>query len=88
MSVANPPPPQPVAPPATALRYLGVLFNPSGERLLLLADGEAVVTATVGTALPNGFVVQSVANDAVRLAHAPTGTAIDVPLPTVARSQP
>lgn len=83
-----PPPPQPAAPPVSALRYLGVLFNPNGERLLLLADGEAVVTAQPGAALPNGYVVQSVALDAVRVAHPPTGAAIDIALPHAARQKP
>lgn len=81
-------PPPAAAPPVTALRYLGALFNPNGERLLLLADGEVVVTAQPGTALPNGYVVQSVALDAVRVAHPPTGAAIDISLPSVVRGKP
>lgn len=82
------PPPPVAAPPVTALRYLGALFNPNGERLLLLADGEMVVTAQPGTALPNGYVVQSVALDAVRVAHPPTGAVIDISLPSVVRGKP
>lgn len=96
--VAAPPPasllvptPAPVPPtpqaPQQALRYLGFFSSPAGATVVLLADGEASFPVTVGTQLPNGYVVQSLGPDAVRLLYAPTATTVDIPLPAAAASR-
>ena len=65
------------------MRSLGYLRSPSGENLVLLADGEAFVSVSVGIRLANGYVVQAIGQDAVRLLYPATGTLADVPIPPI-----
>lgn len=81
--VSAPPSAPPVA-PQQALRYLGFFSSPAGQTVLLLADGEVALPVSVGTLLPNGYVVQSLGPEAVRLLYAPTATTVDIPLPAAA----
>jgi hypothetical protein len=54
---------------------------------VLLADGEASLPVSVGAMLPNGYVVQSLGPDSVRLFYAPTATTVDIPLPAAVSSR-
>lgn len=90
--VQQPPPMPPVAPAPTAptqsLRYLGYMQTPGGAMLVLLADGDMPVPVQQGTRLPNGYLVQAMGQNAVRLIYPPTGTLVDVPIPVVAPQRP
>lgn len=80
--VLTPPPPPPPAAPGINLRYLGRMTTPEGRHVVLLARGDAALTVQVGTTLEEGYVVQAVGSDAVRLVYPPLGTVVDVPIPT------
>jgi hypothetical protein len=73
-------PPAPTA-PAINLRYLGAMVTPEGKRLVMLARGETTFTVQEGTRLDEGYVVQSIGREAVRLFYAATNTVLDVPIP-------
>lgn len=79
------PPPAPSA-PAMTWRYLGSMLTPSGQRLVMLARGETNVTIEAGTVLEDGYVVQAIGADAVRLVYPPLGTVVDVPIPAATPS--
>ncbi len=70
--------------PQQTLRYLGFFSSPTGATVVMLADGETAIPVSVGSPLPNGYVVQSLGPDAVRLLYAPTATVVDIPLPAAA----
>lgn len=80
--LAPPPPPLP-APTAPALtwRYLGAMITPAGERVVMLARGDTSTTVEVGTRLDEGYVVESIGSDAVRLVYPPLGTSVDILIP-------
>jgi hypothetical protein len=72
--------PPPAAPPVS-LRYLGAMVTPEGQRLVMLMRGDTALTVQEGTRLDEGYVVQAIGRDAVRLFYAPTSTVLDVPIP-------
>jgi hypothetical protein len=86
-----PPPPPAVAPVATAapppspppqdFRYLGRMTGPDGVEQTLLGRGDAAVPITVGTTLDNGYVVESIAADAVVLVYPPFGSKAVLQIP-------
>lgn len=78
MPIADPP--APVAPRLTH-RFYGRLTTPSGEEVVLLAQGDVPVPVSPGTTLGDGYVVQAISTEAVRLIFPPLGTVIDLPLP-------
>lgn len=80
LTVAPSLPSPPVAPPMS-LRYLGGMVTPEGRQLVLLAKGETSVSVQPGTRLDDGYLVQSVSREAVRLVYPPTGTEVDIPIP-------
>jgi hypothetical protein len=63
--VVAPPP----APPVQDYRFLGRITGPDGGEQILLTRGESVVAASVGTTLDNGYVVESISNDALVLEY-------------------
>lgn len=84
--VAPPPaPPPPPLPPPTApampWRYLGSMLTPAGERLVMLARADTSVTIRVGMRLEEGYVVDAIGSDAVRLVYPPLGTVVEIPIP-------
>ena len=62
-------------------RYLGTMITPAGQRLVMLARGDTTVTVQPGTRLDEGYVVEAIGSDAVRLVYPPLGTVVDVPIP-------
>ncbi|HEX6705223.1 MAG TPA: hypothetical protein VF169_10720 [Albitalea sp.] len=84
--VVAPPPPPPAPPPAPAApamnwRYMGAMVTPDGERLVMLARGDSSVLIQVGTRLEEGYVVEAIGSDAVRLVYPSLGTVVDLPIP-------
>ena len=69
------------APPAVTYRYYGRLTKPGGEVVTLLSQGDAPVVVEPGLKLSDGYVVQAILPDAVRLSHASGGVVVDVPIP-------
>lgn len=61
-------------------RVLGTMVTPEGKRLVLMLVGETVSIAEVGALLDNGYVVQAVDRDVVRVVYPPTGTTTDLAL--------
>jgi hypothetical protein len=76
--IAPPPPPQA---PAITYRYLGRMTDPSGTVLVYLAKADAAVVASVGTRLDEGYVVQSVDTDGIRLHYPPLDAHVVIPVP-------
>lgn len=75
-----PPPPAP-SPPQMNWRALGSMVTPDGERLVWLAKGNDELTVKPGTTLDDGYVVQSVDDQAVVLSYPSIGTMTRIPLP-------
>lgn len=76
-----PPPPIPPAAPTIAYRYLGSMTTPDGERIVLLARGETPVPVVAGTRLDEGYVVEAVSDEAVRLVYPALGSIVLVQIP-------
>ena len=82
--VPPPPAPPPVAPPVAAVappapppqdyRFLGRVTDPDGVEQILLGHGDTAVPVKVGTALDNGYMVESITMDSIVLVYAPLGT--------------
>lgn len=62
-------------------RYLGTMVTPAGQRLVMLARGDTVVTVQPGASLDDGYVVEAVGSDAIRVTYPPLGTVVDIPIP-------
>jgi hypothetical protein len=61
---------------------MGSMTTPAGERLVMLsrANDNGVVVQP-GTRLDDGYVVEGIGGDAIRLSYPPLGTVVDLPLP-------
>jgi hypothetical protein len=82
--VAPPPPPaEPLPPsaPALAHRFFGRVVGPDGQLITLLTRTGEPVAISDGQALDDGYVVEAVRADAVRLVYPPLGVVIELPLP-------
>ena len=85
--VSSPPLPDPPAPPIPPLapplsyRLLGAMTGPDGYRVTFLLKGESAVPIAVGTVLDEGYRVDSVEGDAIRLRHVDHGTEVTIPVP-------
>jgi hypothetical protein len=73
-------PPAPTA-PAIAHRFFGRVVGPDGQLLTLLTRTGAPVAISDGMALDDGYVVEAVRADAVRLIYPPLGVVVELPLP-------
>jgi hypothetical protein len=73
-------PPAPTA-PALAHRFFGRVVGPDGQLLTLLTRTGAPVAISDGMALDDGYVVEAVRADAVRLVYPPLGIVVELPLP-------
>lgn len=79
--VGPPLPPPPPAPPPMNWRYFGSMTTPAGERLVMLARGEQSALVQPGTRLDDGYVVQAISPEVVRLTYPSLGSVVDLPLP-------
>ena len=78
--VATQVPAPPTAPPVQ-YRFFGRMTSPDGQATTLLARGESVVAVSAGMTLADGYVVQGVSAEAVRLSYPSLGTVVDLPVP-------
>ena len=74
--------PMPPAPPAQEYRFLGRITSPDGSEQFLLSRGDASAAVTTGTVLDNGYVVESISQDAVVLVYPPLGSKVSIPIGT------
>jgi hypothetical protein len=74
------PPPAPTA-PALEHRFFGRVVGPDGRQITLLTRTGVPVAVSDGVALDDGYVVESVRPEAVRLVYPPLGTVVDLPVP-------
>lgn len=98
VGVAPPPPPVPKVvappvvvnapvilpqPPAMNYRYLGQLVDPDGKQTYYVVRGDNVVPIAVGTKLDDGYMVEAIKADGIRLLYPPLGsrTVIYIPPP-------
>lgn len=63
--VVQAPPPPPPSPPPFTHRYLGRMFDPTGQELVYLSIDKRAVQVTVGTRLENGYVVENIGLEAI-----------------------
>jgi hypothetical protein len=64
-------PPAPPAPPPLNLRFAGRMTTPNGATMVLAAYGDATLTLSTGLVLPNGYRVDAIERDVVRLTYPP-----------------
>jgi hypothetical protein len=81
-----PPPPiaAPVAsPPPMQWRLMGTMATPTGQRLVMLTQGneQQTVVAEPGVQLDGGYEIAAVTADAVRLIYPPLQTEVVIPIP-------
>ena len=62
-------------------RFFGRMTSPDGQEETWLASGERVVLAKPGTSLEDGYVIETVSADAVRLAYPALDAHVQIPLP-------
>jgi hypothetical protein len=62
-------------------RFLGRMLSPEGRPITLLARGDVTIEIQPGQQLEDGYRVEAVSAQAIRLAYPPLGTAVDVPIP-------
>jgi hypothetical protein len=84
------PPPRPPAEPGPTpqARLAGWIRTTDGVVRVLLSQGNADVQAVVGLVLADGFVVQSIGPQSMRLFHPPTRTHHELALPTSLPKEP
>lgn len=80
------PPPAPQEPPTPTVapppyRYLGEMRSPAGERLVYLTRGDDAVVVGSGSRLAEGYVVQSVGAESIKLSHPALGVSVELPIP-------
>lgn len=80
-----PPPPLPSAPAARA-RFLGRMVTPAGDTLVFLSAGDKTVLAQAGDVLDDGYVVDSVTDQAVVLRYPALDVKVTLPLPPLPAS--
>ncbi len=65
------PPPPPPAAPALNYRYLGQMVSPAGVKTVYLARADVMVPVSTGTLLEEGYVVEAIDGEGVRLHYPP-----------------
>jgi hypothetical protein len=83
-----PPPPPPPAPQAPALnyRYLGQIIDPQGQRKVYLARPDKDLLVEAGTRLDEGYRVESITDDEIRLVYEPLQQRAVIRIPAAAPS--
>lgn len=71
----------PPAPPAINYRYLGQMTDPDGKKLVYLARADKDVQVSTGTRLDEGYTVEAITAEGVRLFYAPAGARVTIPIP-------
>ncbi|MED5621552.1 hypothetical protein [Ideonella sp. BN130291] len=69
-------------------RYLGQMVDPSGKQVVYLSRGDHDVAVSVGTRLDEGYVVEAITPDGVRLNYPPLHAQVTVPVPPSGNAPP
>lgn len=72
--------PTPTAPPMD-YRFLGRMLTPEGRTITLLTRGESTIEVQPGQQLEDGYRVEAVSAQAIRLVYPSLGTVVDVNIP-------
>jgi hypothetical protein len=62
-------------------KVVGVMLDPEGRRLVVLGRADKSLVASPGMQLEEGFVIESVGDEAVRLLYPPLEVRFDLPIP-------
>lgn len=81
-----PPPPPPPQAPALNYRYLGQFVDPQGQRKVYLARPDKDVLVEAGTRLDEGFRVETITDDEIRLVYEPLQQRTVIRIPSAAPS--
>lgn len=77
--------PAPVARPALNYRYLGQFTDPSGKRSVYLSRADKDITVEVGAKLDEGYTVEAIGPDGIRLYYPPLRAHASIPIPAAAQ---
>jgi hypothetical protein len=72
--------PRPAA-PAVTYRFLGRMLTPDGQMITLLGRDEQSIEIKSGQMLDDGYKVEAITDQAVRLVYPPLGTVVEVAIP-------
>jgi len=81
-----PPPPPPPQVPALNYRYLGQFLDPQGVRKVYLARPDKDLLVEAGTRLDEGYRVDTITDDEIRLVHEPLQQRAVIRIPAAAPS--
>lgn len=78
---ATPPPAPPPAPPPLTYRYIGRMQDPDGKPSVYLAKADKHLAVGVGMTLEEGYIVEAIDGDAIRLRYPPLDARASIPIP-------
>lgn len=68
-------------PPQMGYRFIGVFSGPDGVRHVYIANGDNTVAAVPGQVLSEGYVVEELAAEQVKLVYPPLQYKVAIPIP-------
>jgi len=80
VAISATPPAEPVVPPLD-YRYLGRMIDPTGQQIVYLARGDKALPVAVGARLDEGYVVETITDDAIRLMYPAGQVHAVIPIP-------
>ena len=81
----SPPQPTPTA-PVLSYRVIGHMLNPDGKRFVYIAQGDTTLAVKEGTELKEGYVVEAITDNAIKLFYPPLDQHVSLPLPNTLSS--
>ena len=78
----------PPSPPALNYRYLGQMTDPAGRRMVYLSGGDRDVTVALGTRLDEGYVVEAITAEGIRLHYPALDVRTVIPIPLARDAAP
>ena len=83
-----PPAPERPVPPVLKYRFLGSFTDPNGNRIVYLSRGDKDVRVAVGTQLEEGYIVESIDAEGVRLLFPPLDARTTIAIPNASEPRP
>lgn len=74
-------PPAAPMPPVLSYRYLGRMVAPDGQVLVYLSRQGTEIAVSQGSRLDEGYVIEAITADAVKLHYPPLDTRVSIPIP-------
>lgn len=69
--------------PPVHYRYLGSFVGTGGQPLVFVANGESHQEVRTGSPLADGYTVESIGPDVIRLRHPLLDTLAEIPIPPI-----